>query len=194
MNPFFGVSGRVKKLLDRLTATRAANLDKLDANVTTRAPAATALSNAVWTNTRAEMLDKVAGIESNLQYCADDPSSLPPKAGGISVSAAISGAVNFSGIANAMAINTTHSYAGAGVIELLALYNVTGSAVTASITVTIDGQEVYSYSGSVAPSSGRYVVGVMRGDLLAFGRVPFRQSIQISCTGLSAFYRYYKVA
>lgn len=52
-----GVPGKLKTLLDRLTAARAANLDKLDANVSTRAPAATALSNAVWTDARAAKLD-----------------------------------------------------------------------------------------------------------------------------------------
>ena len=37
-----GVPGKLKTMLDRLTATRAANLDKLDANITTRAAASTA--------------------------------------------------------------------------------------------------------------------------------------------------------
>lgn len=45
-----GLPGKVKTLLDRLTSTRAANLDSLDAQVSTRAPASTALSNVVWTN------------------------------------------------------------------------------------------------------------------------------------------------
>ena len=54
-----GVPGKLKTMLDRLTATRAANLDKLDANITTRAAASTALSNAVWTDARAEKLDNV---------------------------------------------------------------------------------------------------------------------------------------
>ncbi|WP_341649924.1 hypothetical protein [Thauera humireducens] len=55
-----GVPGKLKTLLDRLTATRAANLDNLNATVTSRAPAATALSNAVWTDARAAKLD--AGV------------------------------------------------------------------------------------------------------------------------------------
>ena len=52
-----GVPGKLKVLADRLTSTRAANLDRLDANVSTRAAAATALSNAVWTDARAGKLD-----------------------------------------------------------------------------------------------------------------------------------------
>lgn len=58
-----GVPGKLKTMLDRLTATRAANLDKLDANVSTRAAASTALSNAVWTDARAGKLDLI-GIKS----------------------------------------------------------------------------------------------------------------------------------
>ena len=58
-----GVPGKLKTLIDRLTATRAANLDKLDANITTRAAASTALSNAVWTDARAGKLDLI-GIKS----------------------------------------------------------------------------------------------------------------------------------
>lgn len=58
-----GVPGKLKTLADRLTATRAANLDKLDANITTRAAAATALSNAVWSDARAGKLDSI-GIKS----------------------------------------------------------------------------------------------------------------------------------
>ena len=41
------------------TAARAAKMDNLDAKISTRAPANTALSNAVWTNTRAGYLDKL---------------------------------------------------------------------------------------------------------------------------------------
>lgn len=58
-----GVPGKLKTLIDRLTATRAANLDKIDANITTRAAAATALSNAVWSDARAAKLDAI-GIKS----------------------------------------------------------------------------------------------------------------------------------
>lgn len=52
-----GVPGKLKTLLDRLTATRAALLDNLNATVGSRAPASSALSNAVWTDTRAGRLD-----------------------------------------------------------------------------------------------------------------------------------------
>jgi hypothetical protein len=46
-------------LTGRLTSTRATNLDNLDAAVTTRASAATALSTVQWTNGRATNLDSL---------------------------------------------------------------------------------------------------------------------------------------
>jgi hypothetical protein len=51
------IPGKLTTLLSRLTAARAANLDNLDATVSTRALASSALSNAQWTNTRATRLD-----------------------------------------------------------------------------------------------------------------------------------------
>lgn len=65
-----GVPGKLKTLLDRLTATRAANLDRLDETISSRAAASTALSNAVWTNTRAGRLDAsvlVNGVIKSIQ-------------------------------------------------------------------------------------------------------------------------------
>lgn len=62
-----GVPGKLKTLLDRLTATRAALLDNLNATVSSRAPAATALSNAVWTDARAGKIDLIAPALRSLQ-------------------------------------------------------------------------------------------------------------------------------
>jgi hypothetical protein len=52
-----GLPGKIKTLLDRLTATRAGLLDNLDAAMTTRAAASTALSTATWSATKAGYLD-----------------------------------------------------------------------------------------------------------------------------------------
>jgi hypothetical protein len=54
-----GVPGKLKTLMDRLTAGRAAKLDNLDASVSSRAPSATALSNLTLTNGRAAKLDDI---------------------------------------------------------------------------------------------------------------------------------------
>lgn len=53
------VSPRVRVLLERLTSARASKLDNLDVLVSSRAPASTALSNAVWTDARAAKLDNL---------------------------------------------------------------------------------------------------------------------------------------
>lgn len=55
-----GVPGKLKTLLGRFTATRAAALDNLDAAITSRAPANTAVSNAVLTDARVAYLDNLS--------------------------------------------------------------------------------------------------------------------------------------
>jgi len=64
--PLMGLPGKVKTLLDRLTATRAGNLDNLNTTVSSRAAAATALSTANWTNTRAGNLDTIPTLAGRL--------------------------------------------------------------------------------------------------------------------------------
>ena len=49
----------IQNVLTRLTTTRAANLDKLDANISTRAASSTALSNATWSDARAGKIDNL---------------------------------------------------------------------------------------------------------------------------------------
>ena len=57
-----GVPGKLKALADRLTATRAEKIDNLDVAVSTRAPANTAVSNAVLTDDRISKLDNLDNI------------------------------------------------------------------------------------------------------------------------------------
>ena len=77
LESLYGLPGKIKTLLDRLTAaragyldsinpavtgwnsTRAGYVDRLDAAVSTRAPASTALSNATWTDARAGYQDRL---------------------------------------------------------------------------------------------------------------------------------------
>ena len=87
-----GVPGKLKMLLDRLTATRAANLDgltsartgyldRLDATISSRAPASTALSTATWTAARAAKLDStvlVNGVIKSVQTGYADPAAILP--------------------------------------------------------------------------------------------------------------------
>ena len=57
LEPLLGLPGRIKILMDRITSTRASNLDNLNATVSSRAPASTALSSSVWTGTKAGYVD-----------------------------------------------------------------------------------------------------------------------------------------
>ena len=49
------------------TSARAAKMDNLDAAISSRAPASTALSTAQWTNTRAGYLDKLNNATYGLE-------------------------------------------------------------------------------------------------------------------------------
>lgn len=58
-----GVPGKLKTVIDYLTTNlsiaRSAKIDNLDTTLSSRAAGSTALSTAVWTNTRAGLLDGV---------------------------------------------------------------------------------------------------------------------------------------
>lgn len=56
MPALLGLSGKLQALIDRLTAGRAAAIDNIDAALSTRAPTATALSNATWSSSLATLL------------------------------------------------------------------------------------------------------------------------------------------
>lgn len=58
---FNGLSGLLRTLVGRITSDRAAGLDHLDADVSSRAPASTAMSKAVWTDALATLLLGTAG-------------------------------------------------------------------------------------------------------------------------------------
>lgn len=57
------IKSGITTLTGRLTSTRAGYLDNLDAAMSTRAPASTALSSATWTGTKAGYLDApISGV------------------------------------------------------------------------------------------------------------------------------------
>lgn len=58
------VSSILDHLGENLSADRSVLIDRLDATVSSRAPATSALSNAIWTNARASMLDGMFRIKS----------------------------------------------------------------------------------------------------------------------------------
>lgn len=74
------VAGSLANLLQtlsaRLTSTRADNLDNLDATVSSRAPASTALSTSTWTSTRAGKLDKLDNLDTTVSSRAPASTAL----------------------------------------------------------------------------------------------------------------------
>ena len=59
-----GLPYKIKVLLDRLTPDRAAKLDNVNDTITSRAPASSAVSNAVLTDARVGLLDNLVNIAS----------------------------------------------------------------------------------------------------------------------------------
>lgn len=130
-----GVPGKLKTLLDRLTATRAGNLDNLDAAVTTRAPASTALSTSTWTGTLATDLATISsgasaftGIVNSIQY------------GSITIST-----TGISGTATITAVNVNKSV----LIHLGQKVSVAGQDmnITLTNTTTVTANRSYQSSG-----------------------------------------------
>lgn len=62
--PLMGLPGRVKILLDRIGSSTPTQLARLDDDVSSRAPASTALSSSTWTGARAAKLDNLDGAVS----------------------------------------------------------------------------------------------------------------------------------
>ena len=117
-----GLPGRVSALLGRLTETRANNLDRLDAAVTTRAPSATALSNLVWTDAIAAKLSAM--------HVETPPTALPAPW-------ILPSGVTYAGsetiTANSVSFAVAYSRSGAGSLRMLAFKGISG------IRVTVDG-------------------------------------------------------
>ena len=63
----FGVPGKLKQLLTRVPANNAAQIAKLDGTITSRAPADTAVSNAVLTPAKVGLLDNLDAAISTLE-------------------------------------------------------------------------------------------------------------------------------
>ena len=197
-----GVPGKLKTLIDRLTATRAANLDKLDANITTRAAASTALSKAVWTDARAGKLDLVGDPVS--------PMDEVPLAVGLGRDTATNRYVSSPSMPHWMIESAEVTTSGpVSVLSLTARGAIThalvhvdagaGESGTAYITVTIDGV-AFTQDLVVTASSQRAkcVIGGME-----WGEpIPFYSSLSVSIgwttktgsPGVRAYYRYRQVA
>lgn len=196
------IPGLVQTVLDRLTATRAGLIDNLDAAITTRAAAATALSSAIWTSARADQLDAVA-------------QERPLAAGGLLGGATATGdngslaQLSVFGLSLATTASTLDvdvvNYTGPGVLSFLEghIGSVAGGGF---ITVTIDG--VVAFAGATNIGSGAYnrkcIVGTHAyfnavNGTICFEDIPFKTSLRIqhraaAGSRIHTIYRYRKHA
>jgi hypothetical protein len=158
-----GLPGRVSALLGRLTETRASNLDRLDAAVTSRAPAGTALSNLVWTDAIAAKLGAM--------HVETPPTALPAPW-------ILPSGVTYAGSETITAISGSfsdaYSRSGAGSLRMLAFKGISG------IRVTVDG--VVAISVISLDESKHYAIWGALSDgnvLSADTPLPFKTSILI---------------
>lgn len=166
-----GLPGRVSALLGRLTETRASNLDRLDAAVTSRAPAGTALSNLVWTDAIAAKLGAM--------HVETPPTALPAPW-------ILPSGVVFAGSETALGVGsswgTAYTRTGAGSLRMLAFKGIDG------IRITIDGVVALSMDG-VFSGLNKYAIWGHLSDgnvLSADTPLPFSESILIEARDASS--------
>lgn len=168
-----GVPGKMKQLLDRLTAARADNLDRIDATVSSRAPANTALLRAVWSDARAAALDLITA--ARMARIDAMPIKYDP-----------TGAKTIQWINTQAERGTTGSQTlvtvtGPGVLETVSVtargYGSTGSA-SGTATIVIDGVTLPAVSVSGSGTAGKKIDVV--GPAAGTGPVPFYASCAVS--------------
>lgn len=190
-----GLPGQIATLTSRLTSGRATNLDNLDAAISTRAAASTALSNATWTSALAAALLNVA---------SNNPLLKPPKASGVSARQFTDAAwpgLDLSAyrlmfgslpesvydLSSTAAWTDIVNYSGSGVLELCAWTATSSGGGTATVEIIADGVTVMAYTSASLTSYSEH--GVAVGDLFissdrtrSFGNVgamPFYTTLQI---------------
>jgi hypothetical protein len=166
-----GVPGKLKTLLDRLTATRAGYLDNLDAAVSSRAAASTALTNATWTDAKSNKLTNAAQEDSPLL-------DVPISNGIVSTTYASNSTTSYTDAIN---------YTGSGVLQLAACV-VSGSVWNdqATMDIIIDGVTVLTVTTQMGTGSVGQGVGYYITSPVAFSSVPFKSSLRIRHKGLTA--------
>lgn len=155
-----GLPGKLKTLTDRLTSGRAANLDNLDATMTSRAAASTALSNATWTD----------ALAAKLLAMKQRPPTSYIGNGNVFVSIPtdiIGATLAYSGAMTANTLKTLVSHTGAGVLNLVAIKTSVTAVQTLRVKVTLDGVVVVdpgaTTSTSLAGNIGIVPVGSVAG-------------------------------
>lgn len=194
-----GVPGKLKTLIDRLTAARAANLDKLDANISTRAAASTALSNATWNGTlaanlgalttaRAAKLDLLPIINpvAESPIAANWPAlSSAPFSRTADVVCTVVGGTTFSTSSTSL-VNVV-TITGRGVLNFVAVTQMSYTG-TLQLQIIIDGVTVLDATGGGSANDWAVAVGTLNiGSNIStdttvnvgLDQVPFRSSLAI---------------
>lgn len=201
-----GLPGKLKVLTDRLTSGRATNLDKLDALISSRAPASTALLYTVWTDARAAKIDVLA-LEASPLLSAPIVSGVVPQVPTyVTLSSYTDMYTKVSGLEHLGVTSTAYvnavNYTGKGVLEFAAAQNETAAGTT-TMQITVDGvviilATVAGVGGGTANVAA--MVGVLTSDRdIALSSIPFKTSlkIEIKVTGGStgrSFIKYRKTA
>ena len=210
-----GIPGKLQTLLTRITSTGGANLDsKLDATVSSRAAASTALSTVQWTNDRAVYLDvlNTGGIaqEANPMLAAPKASAFVTNenfAPTQQINLRAHGLTRFQ--TNSSTYVSAINYTGSGVLLFLAPQNAdSGTAAKTACKLTIDGVVVEEQTVSAATYTlASTMVGsciMETGGSIVAGYapepIPFKTSIKIEVKDANAgtgvaqcYYRLYKV-
>lgn len=199
-----GLPGKLKVLTDRLTSGRATNLDKLDALISSRAPASTALLYTVWTDSRAAKIDVLA-LEASPLLSAPIVSGVVPQAPtAVTLSATSDVYTKNSGLEHLAVTSTSYvnavNYAGKGVLEFAAAQHDTNTNIT-TMQITIDGVVVIlaTVTGSGFNGTVAAMVGVINSSAgVSLASIPFKTSLKIEVkvsagTGRS-FIKYRKTA
>lgn len=202
-----GLPGKLKTLTDRLTSGRAANLDKLDALVSSRAPASTALLYTVWTDARAAKLDVVALEASPLLSPPIASGLVPATPTVVLISSYQDVYTKNSGLEHLGVTSTTYvnavNYTGKGVLEFVGAQNETAAGTT-TMQITVDGVVIMLDTvGGVGGGAAnvKALVGTINKAecVISLSAVPFKTSLKIEVkvtagsTGRS-FIKYRKTA
>lgn len=172
-----GLPGKMKTLLDRLTAARAGNLDRLDATVSSRAPASTALLRAVWSDARAASLDLITAARMEkidampAQY---DPRGRPP----------IQIVRNTTGANATNGTTTMVNVTGSGVVSFVH-GNVRGASnrsTSMTLAVIVDGVEFSANAFSTTETAVREIPVIGDLKLNFFPEIVFSSSLVIRRT------------
>jgi hypothetical protein len=165
------LTANLATLMGNYTAVRAA---LIDVAISSRAPSATALTNATWTDARAAALDDVAACVAYLQAAALVPTNNPPTTLPAPGVISMSGFPAYAGLEQVVHTFGSSGYftgvnlTGRGVVNFLSCQLSSNSGMTAGGTLggrlTIDGTVVFNITNIIpytSVNSGWVAIGLV---------------------------------